>query len=631
MKRQRWFFILASLVVTLNSLALHTNTAQQVRRVRPQPEQEQRPQQRPQVSPQQRPRPRPQPQPEAQLVSFDYLLLTKEQEKEFDRELSRRAVQVGQQRLQKTAASRARFIDLNPDFSAQAVQPSRGMSRPGAKFSWREKGMVTPIKNQNPYGTCWAFSAVARLESMFLIRHRESLDLSEQALIRCNCRACNGKYNNNTGIDHAQVLINVGLPLETENPYLGDGNTDPCNAGTVETNCRPGCNINDVSPYRAQITMPVNAEYTGTGSKPAEPAPVGEMKQALLAHGPLHVKMHIPNGSKFGKHKGTGAFKETVEIVYDDPATTDKDEGNAGAHLVNIIGWDDAKGAWEIKNSWGTGWGDQGFGWIAYGSNKVGMGAGWTEPVVPSFRITSVWRKSSAEEKQVYGWEYSHYRELYDRLWPEGWRLHQLENAVVDGKVLYSAVWRRGTEGELQIYNVTYNEYKAKYDELFGKGWRLHLLNNYEVGGSVRYTAVWRKSSAAEAQVYSNTFADFKKKYDELWPQGWRLHILNAFVLGGQPRYTAVWRQGTHGEVQWFGVGFAEYKKKYDEIWNQGWRLHTLSNYVIGGKVYYSAVFQQKPQDEVQVYSWEYDDFRAKGAELANQGWRLYLVNTYDV
>jgi hypothetical protein len=50
-------------------------------------------------------------------------------------------------------------------------------------------------------------------------------------------------------------------------------------------------------------------------------------------------------------------------------------------HDVALVGWDDAKGAWLLRNSWGD-WCDGGYCWIAYGANCVG-----TEPVfatVPS-------------------------------------------------------------------------------------------------------------------------------------------------------------------------------------------------------------------------------------------------------
>jgi C1A family cysteine protease len=37
-----------------------------------------------------------------------------------------------------------------------------------------------------------------------------------------------------------------------------------------------------------------------------------------------------------------------------------------GQHAVAICGYDDAKHAYKVVNSWGTGWGDAGYSWIDY-------------------------------------------------------------------------------------------------------------------------------------------------------------------------------------------------------------------------------------------------------------------------
>jgi hypothetical protein len=44
-------------------------------------------------------------------------------------------------------------------------------------------------------------------------------------------------------------------------------------------------------------------------------------------------------------------------------------------HAILIVGWDDNKGAWLIKNSWGTGWGENGYAWVKYGHFNVGRRA----------------------------------------------------------------------------------------------------------------------------------------------------------------------------------------------------------------------------------------------------------------
>jgi cathepsin L len=52
-----------------------------------------------------------------------------------------------------------------------------------------------------------------------------------------------------------------------------------------------------------------------------------------------------------------------------------KSRVNFTNHAIILCGWDDAKGAWLLKNSWGTGWGENGYMWIPYGCDKVGDGA----------------------------------------------------------------------------------------------------------------------------------------------------------------------------------------------------------------------------------------------------------------
>ena len=45
-----------------------------------------------------------------------------------------------------------------------------------------------------------------------------------------------------------------------------------------------------------------------------------------------------------------------------------KDPGTAeGGHCMLLVGYDNAKNAFKVMNSWGTEWGDNGFGWIDYG------------------------------------------------------------------------------------------------------------------------------------------------------------------------------------------------------------------------------------------------------------------------
>src|SRR5206468_11164307 len=42
-----------------------------------------------------------------------------------------------------------------------------------------------------------------------------------------------------------------------------------------------------------------------------------------------------------------------------------------GAHALLVVGYDEPGRYWIVKNSWGTGWGDQGFGKVSYDANLL--------------------------------------------------------------------------------------------------------------------------------------------------------------------------------------------------------------------------------------------------------------------
>ena len=62
--------------------------------------------------------------------------------------------------------------------------------------------------------------------------------------------------------------------------------------------------------------------------------------------------------------------------------------------MILIVGWDDEKGAWLIKNSYGPKWGEGGFGWIKYRSNNIGK---WAAAVVADPREEIKFAERAAE------------------------------------------------------------------------------------------------------------------------------------------------------------------------------------------------------------------------------------------
>jgi len=211
-------------------------------------------------------------------------------------------------------------------------------------FDWRRSGKVTAVRDQDGCGSCWAFASMGAYEGSDLVRNNQKVDASEQQVLNCSgAGTCRGGW-------HAGVfdyLIATGTATEASYPYTA--NDKPCN-GSIAT------------PYRAVAWGYVKPD-AGIPS-------VAEMKDALCKYGPLTVAV----------------FASPLFQAYTGGIFNEGNNSHGINHDVTLIGWDDGKGAWLIKNSWGTNWGEtggygteRGYIWIAYGSNNIGYGAAWVQ------------------------------------------------------------------------------------------------------------------------------------------------------------------------------------------------------------------------------------------------------------
>jgi uncharacterized protein (DUF2345 family) len=221
--------------------------------------------------------------------------------------------------------------------------PAPKLSAP-TSLDWRSNGgnYVTSIKNQGSCGSCWAFATTGALESATLIAAGQpniDLDLSEQTMLSCsgggNCEA--GGYID----DASEYARNTGLPLETCYPYTGSDGT-----------CSSACANWQQSAYKIQNWHWIY--HAGTH------ATVDILKSELATYGPLVTTMAVYSDF-FYYTSGVYAYASGYM---------------AGYHAIIIVGYDDPGQYFIVKNSWGTGWGEQGFFRIAYSelNSVVGFG-----------------------------------------------------------------------------------------------------------------------------------------------------------------------------------------------------------------------------------------------------------------
>ncbi len=230
------------------------------------------------------------------------------------------------------------------------------------------RNYVTPVRSQNPYGTCWAFAVFGSLESNSLMASGGSgaPDYSEWHMsyfAYIDQSANLPAFKNYTTADLPEIFDLGGLDWNAV-ALLGRWTGPVAESAAPYNGSYPTGN----EPNQRILT---HAYYLPSPVRGYSPVSTQDLKYAIMNYGGVSIGMYASDNMS-GNISGPEWNPSTAAYYY---------TGSPGAnHGVTAVGWDDnysvlnfnadqrppGNGAWIVKNSWGTGWGDKGYLYISY-------------------------------------------------------------------------------------------------------------------------------------------------------------------------------------------------------------------------------------------------------------------------
>lgn len=245
-----------------------------------------------------------------------------------------------------------------------------------AAYDPRQQHILTPVKNQGAYGTCWSFTTMAALETNAIkkgLLSFDEADLSERHLAYYTYYPVGDKLGN--------ISSDKTVYKKDDMSFLSLGGN--VSLGWHRLANWQGAVMEEEAPYeKVEERLPANIE-------------------SAYGKNSIHLKnCYIFNSKdvvwikRFIKEYGAAGFSLCAVMGMDSTAYYNANNFSyycpynlTTNHAITVVGWDDhypaenfnhnpgADGAWLVKNSLGEEWGDEGYFWLSYQDASLGNNA----------------------------------------------------------------------------------------------------------------------------------------------------------------------------------------------------------------------------------------------------------------
>jgi len=250
--------------------------------------------------------------------------------------------------------STPRVVEKEKKIKEHLIANKRTLNAHGAAtvpntFDWRSRKAVTPVKDQGQCGSCWAFSTVENIESVWILAGKanaSTLRLAPQQLVDCSDIdfGCNG---GNPPDAYESVYYEGGLETEAQYPY---------------TAVTGSCELTNGQASAGSVQIATWKLVSGFFDEHA-------MQAGLLRTAPLSVCVDATNWQNYQSGVMTASQCAWINML---------------DHCVQLVGYNQTASTpyWIVRNSWAESWGIMGYIYLEMWQQTCGIGYEATSSVL---------------------------------------------------------------------------------------------------------------------------------------------------------------------------------------------------------------------------------------------------------
>ncbi|MCL1904373.1 MAG: lectin like domain-containing protein [Oscillospiraceae bacterium] len=281
------------------------------------------------------------------------------------------------------------------------------------RYDARTENIVSIVEDQGPNGLCWAFTATSLIESNMLKNGQGLHNFSELHMGYATARNHAGnKYasSRRNPSDGGNRFVASNYLMRGELNGTVNEEQDPFGkfANSLVTSRDLSVTQGKARSFVVQNTIFLSGDYKTDIT-------LSQIKEAILQYGAVGASMDWEGGVPVAG-AGSSYYNTNNCAYYYDGGKLETDGEPYTNHAVTIVGWDDnyarnrfntqpaSNGAWLVKNSWSTSWGDNGFFWISYNDTNFPV-AIWAVDGVNEYNPDmKVYEQGFLESDSTRGW-----------------------------------------------------------------------------------------------------------------------------------------------------------------------------------------------------------------------------------